>query len=257
MNVIVPSFRRPEQCAKKTLSTLARQAPGARVQVWLSDPQERPQYERAAKDAGVHEHVQVTFHDGQPLLGPNRRAAYAAQDAGWVLSMDDDIERMIYRVSGKEAQDADIARFFDEGTALADMMGVTLFGVYPVANPFFMKADVRSGLYFIYGATYAEKVTPGDMSRVPEARYSLRDDIQRSLLHWRAGGSVLRFDEYAVVQKYLTNEGGLQHAQRTEAADTEERQRILDTWPGVTKAWQRSNGRHEIKLLDPSKARAL
>ena len=255
MNVIVPSFRRPEQCAEKTLSTLARQAPGARVQVWLSDPQERPEYERHARDAGVHDRITVSFHEGQPGLLPNRRAAYTAQEAGWALSMDDDVERMIHRVSEAEAEDADINRWFEEGTALADMMGATLFGVYPVANPFFMKPQVRSGLHFIYGATYAEKVTPKDTSRIP--RYGLRDDVARSLLHWESAGNVLRFEEYAIVQKYLKNEGGLQAGERNPQDDEIARDWILDKWPNVTKPWVRKNGEHEIKLLDPSKARAL
>ncbi|MCH9834830.1 hypothetical protein K0U83_04175 [bacterium] len=253
MDVIIPSFRRAEQCAQKTLTTLARQAAGARAQVWLSDWEEREDYERAAREAGVYDAISVVFRQGEPGLGRNRRAAYHGQEKeGWILSMDDDIEKVIYRVDEKRVEEADISRFWEEGIALSDMMGVHLFGLYPVANPYFMRANVRSGLTFIIGGCYAEKVRPGDDAILPIADNGLRDDFERSLLHWERYGGVLRFEEYSFVEKIFRNPGGLQAGDRNEADDRRERQRIVDTWPDVTKLWQRKNGRWEIKLIDPS-----
>lgn len=256
MNVIIPSFRRAQQCAEKSLTTLSRQAAGAAAQVWLSDWDELAEYEAAVEAAGVRDQITVTFHKGEPGLGRNRKAAYHGQpEPGWVLCMDDDIEKVILRVDEKRIEEADIHRFWSEGVALAKTIGTRLFGVYPVANPYFMRANVRSGLTFIGGGFYAEYVTPGETDLLPLAVNGLRDDFERSLLHWERFGNVLRFEEYSFIEKIFQNPGGLQAGDRNEEDDKKERERIVATWPEVTKLWRRKNGRWEIKLRDPGLSR--
>lgn len=258
MNVSVVSYRRPEQCAAKTLSTLARQAPGARVRVFLSDyAGEYNAYEQAIVDrSDALSPITVTLERGEPTLTANRRAAYRGSPEGWVLFMDDDVESVVRAHGPKDAEETPLKSVYREGCGAANQLGLRLVGLYPVCNPFFMKQRVLSGLRFVLGSAFFEKVDHEDERCLTRPDLTgTRDDIERTLLHYEIHGGNVRVENVAAKTKYMGNAGGQEEFRVGDGSECPEDKRSLahirERWPNLTQLTVRKDGRTEVKLLEP------
>jgi hypothetical protein len=126
----------------------------------------------------------------------------------------------------------------------ADISGATLWGLYPIDNPFFMKPKERYGLSFIIGQFF------GAYNRHSEVlNAEIKEDFERSILRFIEDGTVLRFDYLtAVAGRVGGNRGGLQTMDRA-SMNEQGTDYLLNTYPDfVAEKKSRSNGYREIKL---------
>ena len=240
---VVPSFRRPVECMRRTVRLLAEN--GIRPTVYLSDPDEMDAYAGAARDEGLES--SVTLRPGVAGLPHNRNHIRRLCPEGtYFVSMDDDVSSVSRLApNGKRLLPVNLAQLIQEAEAFCRKRDITLWGVYPVANHFFMSNRVRVGNYFVGGAIYMERSFHDAAYDVQTDFPGTRDDIERTLIHDDLG-RVARFEFVTHQTDYLKLAGGLQAGVRDEDAHVDW---ILKTWPHKTKGWQRKDGRREIKLL--------
>lgn len=241
---VIPSYRRPEECMKRTVSLLAKH--GIKPTVYLSDPSETKAYEEAAQKHGLEGRVEIA--PGKLGLSQNRNHIRKCHPEGsYLVCLDDDVKG-IQRLAadGKKLVDVDLQELFKETHAFCQSREVTLWGGYPVANGFFMSNRVRFGNYFIYGSFFMEQVSHDPKFDLREDFSGSREDIERTLIHGDYG-LVSRFEFITHRSDYRKLDGGLQALGRGD--DDEHLDWIFSNWGHKTLEKRRTDGSREVKLL--------
>jgi hypothetical protein len=246
VEVAVPSYQRAELFRDRTMAVLARlEVPPEKVRVFVADDDERDRYERALESADLAEIVV-----GEVGLDRARACIRSFYDRGQlVLSMDDDVKRIVRRIDEKKVIDLtgeEFATLVDSGFKIAAQKGLRLWGIYPVANPYFMRAGWTTDLRFIGGGLFGA-VNDLDERVVP--RNVVKDDVERTLLYYTTDGGVVRCNEVSMVVDYYTAPGGIGDA-RSGGAEKFAALELERRFPGLAKAWTRKNGRAEVRLRD-------
>ena len=153
-----------------------------------------------------------------------------------LLFMDDDIQRLIVKntnpdfksASGKMLADTPFNWDFNGFIALmfnrCRKYGAKMWGVYPVANGYFMKPAVADGPSFIIGSFY------GVINCRRYVHIDTKEDIEQSLLYYKADGHLLRCNFVSFISKCFKNKGGCQLTR------TPEQERFNANWLAKTYA---------------------
>ena len=129
--------------------------------------------------------------------------------------------------------------------------GIFLWGVYPLANPYFMTNKITTDLRFIVGPFW------GMINRHREdlqLTIDEKENSERTLQNWVIDGKVLRFNNIGIETKYYKNKGGMQNNNknsnyRKEAA-LNSVYYLHKKYPKLTKInLSKKSGFAEIKLL--------
>lgn len=203
--VAVPSRERAELLKNKTL-TMLRQGgvDPKRIYVFVASAAERDAYRRVLAPGSYRELVV-----GVPGIVKQRQfiSKYFPQGTA-ILSVDDDISEMQTLAPAPKAKAGGgggggeqpaaapklrrlkrvhdfIVRGFDQCRAKK----LSLWGVYPVNNAFFMKPSVSEGLKFICGNFHGFINRKDVNPTIP-----WKEDVQRSIMHFLKDGGVLRFN---------------------------------------------------------------
>lgn len=239
--VAIPSFRRPTRCVRTVENLAVGGVPLDRVTVFLSDPHEETTYRRALPGP-------VSIAAGAPGIVGNRNTITAHYPDGLnVVSVDDDITRILGLRKGKLRPFTDLHSFFEQAWAIA---GTRLWGVNPTGNGFYMSAGpvVKTGLKFTIGCFHGYTV---DRS-LPLLTAETKEDYERTILYYEADGAVARFDWLTTNNMYAATEGGLgtdRDARNREAAAL-----LRGRWPALVRYKPGSDT--EIRLVEPRPAAA-
>lgn len=243
--VAIPSFRRAETLASKTIPLLLeRGVPAGAIDVFVSDPDEAPTYEQALKHTGVR------IIPGAIGMRANRSVMARHYPKGmWVVAADDDLTDIIERKTEKRAAPvADLDDFFTAAFRLAEKARVNLWGVYPVANPYFMKPRATTELTYIVGCLYGWIADPE-----AEHHHTVLDDkedYERSIRYYEQDNGVLRINWVAPVTRYYKEPGGMQ-VERTEDRINESVHWLLDNFGEFcTLNTSKKSGHAEVRLKD-------
>lgn len=137
-----------------------------------------------------------------------------------VIHMDDDVEAIEENVGGKLQPVKDLNAVFQEGFWFMEQNNTELWGLYPVRNAFFMKAENTSDLKFIWAGFYGFVSNPD-----PDLKTSckMKDDFERSILYFKKFGAVARLNRFCCKTKFWTTSGGTagQDRERLHLADAE------------------------------------
>lgn len=158
-----------------------------------------------------------------------------------IVMMDDDIEHFI---TWEKKQIQDIRPIIHKGFRHCLDRGARLWGVYPVANPFFFNREVSYGLKFIIGNLYG--IIKRGMSEIPADVITLRkEDVYRSCAYFKRDGVVVRINDVAPVSKYLRGDS-LEASRELHDAGAD---RIVQDFPEYAKKYYRKRtGFAEIRL---------
>jgi hypothetical protein len=254
--IIINSTGRAATLADKTLPMLA--AGGIErdgVEVWVANTAEATTY-----DAIVGGPVFVAPHDPtdkrlevvgvNPVgLGKARNHVIShAKPGERLVFIDDDIYMLVRAMGPKDSVRVDdLDDFFTAMFRDLDNASATLWGVYPVANPYFMRPRTRYDLCYIIGALFGIIVTgqPHELVTLDD-----KEDYERSIRHYLADGHIVRNDRVAPVTTYYKGEGGLQLSR------TPERVRLAAEWltlryPGLCSLnLTKRSGWAEVRLRD-------
>jgi hypothetical protein len=165
------------------------------------------------------------------------------------MFLDDDLTD-IYRPAGEQDREPllDLDQTFEGLLTSLHTTGLSLVGVYPVDNPYFMKGGWTTDLRYIIGALYGIRITPG-----PHMDVTLEDkeDYQRTILHYLHSGGVLRNNNIGIRTRYYTEPGGMQET-RTPERITSSAIYLHQQYPDLVRLrTSKGRGYTEITLTNP------
>jgi hypothetical protein len=264
--IAIPSYRRSQLIVTKTLATLKRHNIAAEcITIFVANEDERAEYV-AKVPAGMYGKIVI----GCLGLKNQRNFITEYYEVGTnIVNMDDDIDdvqeldnatdvtvNVTDVVMTKKAKQRNklrpienLDKFIVDAFRMCKKNGIYLWGIYPVANAYFMTYKIRTNLQFIVGPFW------GVINR-HNAALSIsmdeKENVERSLLYYKMDNAVLRFDNVTVVTKYYKTVGGMQSSTRKTKRTTNSitaAQLIHKRYPKWTKIKIRHNGRHEIVFV--------
>lgn len=234
--VAIPSYKRASRLRDTTLELLRKHAvPRERIDVFVADPEEHALY-AATLDPATYGSLIIAV----PGMGAVRNFMTDHYAEGQpILYMDDDITDLL-------TLDAsfNFCQFVTEAFATCIRERLRLFGIYPVANKFFMKPRTTDGLSYIVGCFYGVL-----NNRSIRVTLDDKEDFQRTILYYLADGGVLRYGWVAPVTRYYKTPGGMQ-VLRTTQRILESAQYLADTYPDLCRLnLTKKSGLAEVRLL--------
>lgn len=241
--VAIVSHARPQQLAERTLKCLRDGGvPAEKIRVFVTPGQEE-QY----RDE-IDESLYGAIETGGTGLANNRNAINRYYDENTpIVELDDDI-LAVQMLNGSDlATVSDLDKTFADTFRIMARGSATMWGVYPVANAYFMKPRINSGLLFCIGHLH------GFLNRRSETmRLNYKQDYEKSLMRYVADGEVIRFDMMcAKAAPMRSGSGGSQNHDRTEENERDVHY-LLSEWPQYVRiSKRRPDGYLEVKLLNP------
>lgn len=228
--VAVPSRSRPDLIVSCTLPVLtAARVPQGRITIWVL-PDEQGRYQDTVLP--LYPQVRVRPHDGDPA-GGLRAARLAIQPqypAGTrLVQADDDIRAIEYLSDGALHTVPDLDAIIDAGFRAADQNRVSLWGIYPARNAYFMRHRCYLGLRLVVGTFFGMTLRHDTAEQLD---FDEKEDYERSIRHFLRDGAVLRADHLTVKTRFYTEPGGMQ-VYRDAAYQRSGTERLVARWPAL------------------------
>lgn len=257
--VAIPSYKRPDTLKNKTLKVLQKyKIDPKKIVVFVADKEQEKIYREALPKGSVGK-----FVVGVPGIKNIRNFMPKYFPEGqYIFYMDDDIYKIYDTYSTNKSKDKSTYKHRElkslkdliaQAFKLCEKSKITNWGVYPVNNPFFMKArtgDIRdyvsTNLCYIIGF-----MTGVINNRKAEIRtIDDKEDYERSIKYFLKDGGLLRFNNITCYTKCYKEPGGMQ-VERTH-------KRIHDSAVYLTKQYpklctlntSKKSGYTEVRLRD-------
>ncbi len=201
--ICVPSYKRPQIIKEKTLSLLNRlQINISEVDVIVETDEMAKEYKAVNPDVNVI----VSNTDGIREKRNFVREYYQnSTDVDYLLCMDDDLDE-IFDYDKPITREAFID-CIETGFNTCEEKGLTIWGVSPFHNTFFLKKQISSNLKYICGAFFGIII---DRSHNPfTTKFNHYEDFCFTCQHFLRDGGVLRFNWIALKTKYFNPNGGI------------------------------------------------
>ena len=272
--IVIPSYNRPELIQKKTLSLLHKHNINPiRIHIFVSDKDQYDLYK---------EKIPSSFYNkliiGVKGLKNQRNFINNYYPEGLhIVQMDDDIDKIVQLVSRRRSRSRSRSRsssksktkpkqlfykslkpienldtFIKEAFEKCQSNGIFLWGVYPLANAYFMTDTTTTDLRFIVGPLFGiiNRHRPDLQLTVDE-----KENSERTLQHWVIDGKVLRFNSVGIETNYYKNKGGMQDEGKDRKEEALKSITYLhNTYPSITKLYLgKKSGVPEIKFLSFTK----
>lgn len=243
--LVVPSYRRPEICAKSTVRyLLGTNVDPACITVYCDDD-ETGEYRHAVPDD-----VRVVGLDNVPSIGKKRlRIHNQFMEGQPYVSMDDDVTR-ISDYNGKRVTDAH--GLFVQLLTESRKFSARLAGLYPSGRMPDGLAPSALGLYYILGTCYTAWATHDGAFDATQAQFP--EDIYRCIQCAQADGFVYRYNHAAVTSKYFLETGGHAARGRTRAKAIEAAYGVQQRFPDLVTVTVR-DGMPRFRLKQPRSPR--
>ena len=230
--IAVPSYKRSELFAKNTYQVLKRHNLLDVSTLFINSEDEQ-----AYKDFEIRKVVR----DCQSLV--ERRDyiySYFPEDT-WIIQIDDDISGVI----GEDRKEVPSLRaLIERGCSTSKTENCRLWGVYPVANPFFFTEGHDTCLRYICACLYGVLKTGEYVCAPTEGKH----DIWWSCWYFKKDGKVLRLNDVSAKANYYTAKGGRSDERRKEI-ELEGAQRVCADFPEYAKLYTRKRtGYAELRL---------
>lgn len=231
--IAIPSYKRPVILLMKTLRTLYRNRINPKlIYIFLANQEELREYKSLYSDPlaidtyniprGYKAYIQKPqFIVGYKGLRNQRNFISDYFPPGqFIVHLDDDIDS----IQELNTQDqhaitqstrrqytlqpiTNLDKFIHTAFEQCRRIGAHLWGIYPVANPYFMTPQITTGLKFIVGPMYG---TINRHSRDLRLTTDEKENVERTLQYYTKDNTVIRFNNITVVTNYFTTPGGMQ-----------------------------------------------
>jgi len=257
--VAIPSYKRPETLRDRTLKILKDyKIDPKKIHIFVADKEQKKIYEDVLKDKYYHKIIV-----GKPGIKNIRNfMPNYFKEGQHIFYMDDDIYGIYDCINKGDKKNKkgnkliklkSLKDLINNGFKLAKISGLTNWGVYPVYNPFFMKAKtnnlndyVGTKLCYVIGfLTGAINNKKAEIRTIDD-----KEDYERSIKYYLKDGGLLRFNNITCDTKCYKEPGGMQ-VERT-------KERIHDSAVYLTKEYPnlctlnttKKSGFTEIRLND-------
>jgi hypothetical protein len=249
--VAIPSYKRAETLKNKTLAVLQKyNIPASKIYIFVANKEEEELYKKTIP-ATMYNKIIV----GVPGLAEVRNFISDYFPIGQkMVCMDDDITGFIeYSEENKrhEIPLRSLIRIINRGFIEAKKHNATLWGIYPVANGYFMKPTVTTKLTNIIGCFWGY-INPGSKGEKGiSLEMSEKEDYIRAIKAYLRDGVVVRLNFVAPKTAYYKEPGGMQ----TDPNRLEKHEKAIDyllkKYPDfVKRSPPRKIGFPEIRIKD-------
>lgn len=199
-SVAICSHNRIQTLKKKTLRVLTLYGiPTEKIHIFVA-PEEVADYRAAF--------LGYTVVEGAMGLAQNRNAVVNYFPEGsLVLFLDDDLRGFLEYTTDNQRKERQLENFHDvvcRGFRECWDRGLSLWGLYPVANGRWMKPTITTGLVFCYGCCFGLFIRKDVQSTM-----HFKEDYERTLRFYKRDGAVLRMNWVAPLQSFCKGKGGL------------------------------------------------
>ena len=249
--VAIPSLGRCKTIQDKTINTLlSLGVKPEQIDIYVDDF-EVDLYKDALEPTNYNEIIPVTPCN----IAQKRNFIHRNYPAGTNLVIcDDDLKGLLYKPDpeAKKLEAFTEARwqdFVSNAFECCSAHGATLWGVYPVANAFFMKLNFTTDLRFISGGLYGLIVDHISQSTL---QAPVKEDYELTIKSFIKDNAVIRFNYVTFKTKVYSGVGGIQ-AKRTPAVSADAARYLTETWPQyvATKNKPSKSGHTEVRLKSP------
>lgn len=249
--IAIPSYKRAEILKKNTLNYLQNQKINKnKIYIFVANKKEYDLYKKTLPN--YYKKLVI----GIVGMGNIRNfiTDYFPEKTK-IFNMDDDIKGLIKltkernKKNGSKAisrpfKNNDLHKFINDGFNECKKKNLSLFGIYPAANPFFMKKRITYDLRYIIGSVWGNindknlKVSLDD-----------KEDFERSIKHYKQYGGVVRFENITANTPYMTCTGGMQ-VLRTNKRILESAKYLANKYPDLCTYYIKKKGFAEVRLKD-------
>ena len=240
--VAIPSYDRPQQLRKKTLSMLAEnRIPPHAITVFVANNTQRELYASEIGDAYkivvgrkgmVNIRNAITMH-----YPPHTRILNVDDDVTYIGKGEASGERM--------TRTKNLVQLAKEGFALCKHHGYILWGLHPSTNRRSLKSaqTVSTDLKYIAGALFG--IINDKALRVT---LDHAEDYERCIKVFSKYGGMIRFNRYTAMTTYYAK-GGLESTGRTVTKEESDKKELARRYPALATTYVRPGGRTEVRLL--------
>lgn len=235
--IAIPSYKRPQQLRDATLALLQKHSvPAERIDVFVADAEQHAEY-TSALVSGTYGQLIIAV----PGMGAVRNfMTDYYEEEQHILFIDDDITDFLTLTDAP----FNLCQFVDAAFAECAEQELRLWGIYPVANRYFMREGSTDGLTYIVGCFYGVI-----NNRSIHVSLDDKEDFERSILYYVADGGMLRYRWVAPRTRYYKNPGGMAVARTTQRI-LESAQKLSDTYPELCRLnLAKKSGHAEVRLL--------
>ena len=246
--VCVPSYKRAETCNEKTLKMLKNNHISAsKIYVYVANDEEYKEYSRVLDKKLYHKLVV-----GIKGLVPQRQFIMEQWKEGQhIVFFDDDVQSIDLSIS-KLFKGKTLDYFFKYAFRECKAIKSSIWGVYPVYNPFFREArdEMSTCLNYIVGAFYGIINRPKlkSIQLTITKENGQKEDVERTIKYFIADGIVLRFNRVGFVTKYYGKSGGLGTFEDRLKPMLEASNKIKAAYPEYGNISTKKTGMTEFKL---------
>jgi len=271
--IAIPSYNRPDMIQTKTLEVLKQKnIDPSIIHIFVANKEQYDIY----KDA-IPSNLYGKIIIG--LLGLKHQRNYITEyypEGTHVVEMDDDISKIVQLVvsrrnssktskSSKRSKSSKLSTttkkaskhiktitnldaFFRHAFATCIKHNSFLWGVYPIANAYFMTDKVSADLRFIVGPMWGmiNRHSKDLIIKIDE-----KEDVERTLQYWTKDGIVVRFNNISMETRYYKNKGGMQDEGKDRKVEALKSAHYLHKkYPKLTKLFLgKKSGVPEVKLV--------
>jgi len=201
--VAIPSYDRAQTLKEKTLSLLSYyKIPASKITIFVANQEQKDLY-----DLVLHPDSYNKIILACPGIRDVRNFISDYYPLGArVVCFDDDITDFITyspEFPRSEASLVNLSAFIDTAFKVCEREECHLWGVYPVANGFFMSGTLTKSLKFIIGIFF------GYINQKIKLNVDIKSDYEQSILYYKLDKKVIRFNFVAPVSRCYKQKGGL------------------------------------------------
>lgn len=224
--VAIPSYKRAPLLKKATLATLDRYGiDRRRITIFVADEVEEQIY----RDVVGPDYDIVVGHLGLVEQRKFYHEWYAADTP--LLEILDDVFELQEKDGDKLVPlSVTLESVIADGFRVAQSVGARMWGINPVANPFFMADTISVGLRLIYGTFLGSYAGDPVFTGRRISQSSSAEDYENSIKSFLLYGSVVRLDYLTLKSKLFASEGGISAM----LAETSGRDRMTEHYEHLT-----------------------
>jgi len=221
--LVCPSHRRVKTFENKTYSLLKRTNAPKPI-LWVKDKKDIDDYSIAFPE--------LEICSGGTNIAETRNSIQKHFPIDTkIVMIDDDIKNVVIYDSQEHNKKRNLENFSELvklGFSLCEKYGTSLFGVYAVDNPYFMRPVIRTNLSYINGSLF------GVINKHIDVDLSYAEDYERAIKHFLLEKKVLRLDFVGLSTRYYKEKGGLQET-RTEELNKSNKEELVKRYPELIK----------------------
>jgi hypothetical protein len=260
--VAIPSYKRPETLRDKTLKVLQRyKIDPKKIHIFVADEEQKEIYRDVLPKNSYKELIV-----GEPGIKNIRNfMPKYFKEGQYIFYMDDDIYKIYDTYSTNNSKNKETFKqkelkslkdLINKAFKLCETSKITNWGVYPVNNPYFMKArtnDIRD--YVSTNLCYIIGFLTGVINNHKAEIRTIDDkeDYERSIKYYLKDGGLLRFNNVTCYTKCYKEPGGMQ-VERTKKRIHDSAVYLTKQYPKLCKLnTSKKSGFTEIRLRDARK----